>query len=66
MTEVDDLYPPLSLEDVHTALGYYDANVEDFREADSRVDRSGHNSRLSTSRTRSSSLATVRWFESKS
>ena len=30
--EIADLYPALSLEDIHTALAYYYANIEDFRD----------------------------------
>jgi uncharacterized protein (DUF433 family) len=29
--EIVDLYPALSLEDVHTALAYYYAHVDEFR-----------------------------------
>lgn len=31
--EIIDLYPALDLEDVHTALAYYYAHVEEFRDA---------------------------------
>lgn len=31
--EIVDLYPALSLADVHTALAFYYANIEEFREA---------------------------------
>jgi len=31
--EIVELYPALTLEDIHTALAYYYANVEDFRDA---------------------------------
>jgi uncharacterized protein (DUF433 family) len=31
--EIVELYPALTLEDVHTALAYYYANVEEFRDA---------------------------------
>ena len=31
--EIVGLYPALSLEDVHTALAFYYANIEEFREA---------------------------------
>ena len=31
--EIVDLYPALSLEDVHTALAFYYANIEEFRDA---------------------------------
>ncbi|MEM4782260.1 MAG: DUF433 domain-containing protein [Halalkalicoccus sp.] len=31
--EIGEFYPALSLEDIHTALAYYYANVEEFREA---------------------------------
>ena len=30
--EIIDLYPVLTLEDVHTALAYYYAHLEEFRE----------------------------------
>ncbi len=29
--EIADFYPALSLEDVHTALAYYYANIDEFR-----------------------------------
>jgi hypothetical protein len=31
--EIVELYPALTLEDVHTALAYY-ANIDEFRDAD--------------------------------
>lgn len=31
--EIIDLYPALELEDVHTALAYYYANIDEFRDA---------------------------------
>jgi uncharacterized protein (DUF433 family) len=30
--EIVDLYPALTLEDVHTALAYYYAHIEEFRD----------------------------------
>jgi uncharacterized protein (DUF433 family) len=29
--EIADFYPSLSLEDIHTALAYYYANIDEFR-----------------------------------
>jgi len=29
--EIVDFYPSLSLEDIHTALAYYYANIDEFR-----------------------------------
>ena len=30
--EIADLYPPLSLEDIHTALAFYYANIDELRD----------------------------------
>ncbi|WP_254861786.1 DUF433 domain-containing protein [Halovivax gelatinilyticus] len=38
--EIVDLYPALSLADVHTALAFYYANIDEFRDA--MADDSGH------------------------
>jgi uncharacterized protein (DUF433 family) len=35
--EIIELYPALTLEDVHTALAYYYAHIEEFREGDDDV-----------------------------
>lgn len=40
--EIVELYPPLSLSDVHTALAYYFAHVEEFRDAMADVDVDPH------------------------
>jgi len=32
--EIVELYPPLSLSDVHTALAYYYEHIEEFRNQD--------------------------------
>jgi len=32
--EIVDFYPVLSLEDVHTAIAYYYAHIDEFRDAD--------------------------------
>ncbi len=36
--EIADLYPPLSLADIHTALAYYYTNIDEFRDAMSDAD----------------------------
>ena len=36
--EIADLYPPLSLEDIHTALAYYYANIEEFRDSMTKLE----------------------------
>lgn len=30
--EIADLYPPLTLEDIHTALAFYYATIDEFRD----------------------------------
>lgn len=37
--EIVELYPGLTLEDVHTTLAYYYAHIDDFREVMSSTER---------------------------